>query len=661
MPISSIAPGLQAEVKTSGNSLPEAKKIVIAIHGIGDQYRNATIQSVVTSFGKFADYVATMPLGRLETEGGKKILFLRGPPPPQPPLDKIAFVELYWADIPRKVQKEGYRIEETKAWARTVVERLRARYDYFKNEAHIRARNAPGHAGRKLPVELHREDFFAAAEAIEEMIETFSVLDHLLAIAEKAGLLKFNLNDLLISYVGDVQIVADFPDQRRLILDQFSKLLHEVASLNPGAEIYLVAHSEGTVVAFMGLLEAMAMHPRDNGAKADKPPDWVRQVRGFMTIGSPIDKHLILWPDIWDDLQEQHPSLDDLRDNDIKWRNYFDYGDPVGFRLDTARDWIEDHGWKRFFEFEPEHDYGFGRYFFPGAAHIDYWEDEGVFGHFIQTVVKLKPAPPQDFEDAPGNKLWPRIGSWIVPYILVYLLLFGGVYLVYKGTVDYLFPPGHLPGHEQLDPHIRHFTGNVAGISALMMGMIALARIPRLTRRWTSWIAAIAGYATGAAFYAVLVEPVIKKWHTLGFLNSFEPWVSGAAVIIASFLVIAFAAWAGRQKLWKWTSPPFSQLKHFLTGTRPLLIPGAICVLGAVAFHVIKRDLAKSALDQPLWPLLLASAAFFYLWWLAILVFDLVFVWHRYIRRSVAQKYFTTLRRKAKGKNAPPHRSSPAM
>jgi hypothetical protein len=36
------------------------------------------------------------------------------------------------------------------------------------------------------------------------------------------------------------------------------------------------------------------------------------------------------------------------------------------------------------------------------------------------------------------------------------------------------------------------------------------------------------------------------------------------------------------------------------------------------------------------WPLVPASAVFLYLWWLGILIFDLVFVWHRYVRFSKA-------------------------
>jgi hypothetical protein len=40
----------------------------------------------------------------------------------------------------------------------------------------------------------------------------------------------------------------------------------------------------------------------------------------------------------------------------------------------------------------------------------------------------------------------------------------------------------------------------------------------------------------------------------------------------------------------------------------------------------------------PVWPVLLASIGFLYLWWLATLLFDLAFVWQRYVRRSVANQ-----------------------
>jgi len=38
------------------------------------------------------------------------------------------------------------------------------------------------------------------------------------------------------------------------------------------------------------------------------------------------------------------------------------------------------------------------------------------------------------------------------------------------------------------------------------------------------------------------------------------------------------------------------------------------------------------------WPIVLGGIAFFYLWWLAALLFDLAFVWQRYVRYSMASK-----------------------
>jgi hypothetical protein len=40
-----------------------------------------------------------------------------------------------------------------------------------------------------------------------------------------------------------------------------------------------------------------------------------------------------------------------------------------------------------------------------------------------------------------------------------------------------------------------------------------------------------------------------------------------------------------------------------------------------------------------IWPVFLAGAAFLYIWWLAILLFDLTFVWHLYIRWPGAENY----------------------
>ena len=119
-----------------------------------------------------------------------------------------------------------------------------------------------------------------------------------------------------------------------------------------------------------------------------------------MTIGSPIDKHIVLWMKMWDDVQT--PDMSKPLRHRIAWRNYYDYADPVGFKLDTAREWLRDHQWNGFFEFEPKDDFGFARYFLPGKAHVDYWNDPLVFGHFIYDVLGLSPA-------VDGEK----IGHWL--------------------------------------------------------------------------------------------------------------------------------------------------------------------------------------------------------------------------------------------------------
>ena len=418
----------KSAAEEAGRALASAgpvTKLIVAIHGIGDQYRYATIRSVVTRFGRHFDFPAATPLGSFYAPDGSISAF-RLPAPPDPPggLGGIGFAEVYWADIPRAIQKKGYTIEEAKAWAGTVVERIRARYG----------------PELKKQFDFQSEDFRDAANVLLEMIETIKILANLLFLAEKMGFPKFDLDDLLTSYLGDVQLVADFPAKRQKILQRFSDVLDALwkgvlLKQESKPEIYIVAHSEGTVIAFMALLRAMSLPTRGEVAPPPRP-EWIDQVRGFMTIGSPIDKHLILWPSVWDAYNTPGPPVNPP----IRWRNYYDYGDPVGFDLDTARDWMKDHRWNPAFEFEQKDDFGFSRYPLPGAAHNDYWSDEVVFGHFIQTVVGAPPALGCDFTAPKWNRNLARIFSYVSPYLLAFLLLYGGTCLLAKALQAYAAP-----------------------------------------------------------------------------------------------------------------------------------------------------------------------------------------------------------------------------
>ena len=62
-----------------------------------------------------------------------------------------------------------------------------------------------------------------------------------------------------------------------------------------------------------------------------------------------------------------------------------------------------------------------------------------------------------------------------------------------------------------------------------------------------------------------------------------------------------------------------------------MILFGAILMLCAGGDWITHR-----AIRGPLWPLLIAIFAAIYLCWLGTMFFDLVFVWHRYIRHAVA-------------------------
>src|SRR5262249_22149424 len=156
------------------------------------------------------------------------------------------------ADIPRRPASDEHTLEETKKWARSLVARVRMEYKQQVGK-----------------ITLHNNDYLRAASVIEEMAETILVLERLLFLAEKAGVLKFNLGKLLVDFLGDVQIVAEFDHYRKDILNAFDQVMTDIHAAHPDAEIHIVAHSEGTVVTFLGLLDAWRDPQR---------PSWVSHV-----------------------------------------------------------------------------------------------------------------------------------------------------------------------------------------------------------------------------------------------------------------------------------------------------------------------------------------------------------------------------------------------
>ena len=105
------------------------------------------------------------------------------------------------------------------------------------------------------------------------------------------------------------------------------------------------------------------------------------------------------------------------------------------------------------------------------------------------------------------------------------------------------------------------------------------------------------------------------------------------AALLVGALMMAYSGW-------------FASRKRERLGRHLLLGIDAVVILAMLAVRLIQAES-----HQPVWPVLLAGLAFFYLWWLGILLFDLAFIWHRYIRNSVAIR---TLAEWSRGRDAQP-------
>jgi hypothetical protein len=164
-------------------------------------------------------------------------------------------------------------------------------------------------------------------------------------------------------------------------------------------------------------------------AKDPKVPvhdtSWVRRVDSFVTLGSPIDKFLVLWwqnyrylgaPHAWMD-----PELREFRKNvRIRHFNYADEQDPVGHNLDvaaTAPAMME--------VFDRAEDIVFNRYKVPGAAHTAYWGDRELFAWILAKAVDggSGGGPPRWFD--PSAYRWALLYSYrLLPLALIAISYF---------------------------------------------------------------------------------------------------------------------------------------------------------------------------------------------------------------------------------------------
>lgn len=556
-------------------------KTIVAIHGIGDQTQFATAQLVVSQLCRYFNLGMPVPLGRFHATTTPPATIMTSPPDPSVLAD-LAFAEVYWAGIAREVESEGFKLEETKSWGRTITNRLAFRASMM---------------GAPLPA---REQV-RVVTVLDELVDTIAVLERINLLASKAGLFNFNLHKLLTAFVGDVQIVADFPVYRDRILKAFDEVMSKIVKLGEGApvECYLVAHSEGSVVAFLALLKALAdpeRHP------------WIESVRGIMTIGSPIETHHLLWPELWQDLRPSPKAT--CR---IEWRNYYDHGDPIAYGLTETKNWLEKgSGFDRHLHLKET---AFSRSFLPGKAHTDYWTDDQLFAHFIGDVIRPG-TQRMPSVDAPQSSWAAKIVSYVLPQVLIAAILCLATYFLYR------------PAAAVLGAQVSQFVvlKDVIGIGLLLLGVTAASRIPRLTSLWFWWTFASALLAASMFTYSYFVSPearlALGNVFTLLPLEVSPTTAATAGVLVAAALVAVVGG--------------------FLVSWWPALGVRMLPVLGVCVAAV---PMGQLLIGEPreIWPILLGGVIFFYLWWLAALLFDLVFVWHRYVRYARAAEGVTSI------------------
>ncbi|MGH7812369.1 MAG: hypothetical protein ACREP5_19035, partial [Candidatus Binatia bacterium] len=160
------------QVSTGRNGI---RKVIVAIHGIGDQKRNETIQTATARFCDYCGFPAFTPLGNFPEKLGSGVGgFVFTEAPKDSPLRELAFAEIYWAAVPRKVIEDGYLLEEPKKWGRTLVERLRYT---------VRARGG----------DLGQFNFPMLHQVVPQFIETIYVLERIGTVGRAAGLIDFSL------------------------------------------------------------------------------------------------------------------------------------------------------------------------------------------------------------------------------------------------------------------------------------------------------------------------------------------------------------------------------------------------------------------------------------------------------------------------------------
>jgi hypothetical protein len=381
---------------------------VIVVHGVGEQRQDETVQSAIQRFAEARSgtglSVPPFTLGMLRAQSEwAGYIELDGIPqndqkPARPfvgrpslnPGENLRFVDLHWADL---MQREYPSLgEPVGKWGNAIIKRLQA------------------------------TDVNGQRKSRWMQTVLWCALDNL-RLLELLFRLRYPVAKTLIfdQFLGDVQLYGESPQLRGQAVARFHEVLgrlHESHFREFGAQCppaySIIAHSLGTMMSLEALLYA---HGTDAPATRlpgyGQPPwaipsvEWSPYVRSFVTLGSPIDKFLMMW---WLNYDHWIHGERFVREGTpIRHFNYCDEQDPIGHRLDFLE---TVPAYQRVFE--QVEDVVYYRYPWPGKAHVDYWTDGDLFRRILEQAI--------DGRDTKRSMRWFKWESYALNQVCCYFV-----------------------------------------------------------------------------------------------------------------------------------------------------------------------------------------------------------------------------------------------
>lgn len=137
---------------------------------------------------------------------------------------------------------------------------------------------------------------------------------------------------------------------------------------------------------------------------------WRRVPTLLITLGSPIDKYLELWPGNYAHLDDDGLFME--REHKIQHINLADENDPVGHHLEVA---ASRPAYRRLFTSSA--DVVFRRYHWPLAAHQSYWQDTALFADLLHQIDARHDDKPLPTERLYRSGVLPVLTACLIIYI----------------------------------------------------------------------------------------------------------------------------------------------------------------------------------------------------------------------------------------------------